>query len=291
MTRVASLAEAIVFCWSGRSMRRPIIPPTFVGLAALSAPDEPTLTAMTMSAPIASDRLHRQVLRLAAVDEHVAVDLDRREARGDGHARPDDAGEVPARHDVGLARLDVGRDGAERDAQLVEVRDRGARQRRALEHEAELAAGDQARRQQEPALLEVQAELERDQVLEVVFLLPEGLVLAFGSVPEERVPGNRADELFHLVGRVAARVEAADDRAHARAGDVVDRDVKLLEHPDDADVRRAARAAAAERETDLRARLVAVKPAGRRPEPRKAALRPSGKTVRPPEENESGGFS
>ena len=54
MTRVASFADAIVFCWSGRSMRRPIIAPTFSGLAAVSAPDEPTLTAMTMSAPIAS---------------------------------------------------------------------------------------------------------------------------------------------------------------------------------------------------------------------------------------------
>ena len=199
-------------------------------------------------------RLHRKVLGLAAVDEHVAVDLDRRESRGNGHARPDDAGEISARHDVGLARLDVGRHRLERDAQLGKVRHRGAGHRRGLEHEAELAARDQARRQQEPALLQVQAELERDQPLEVVFLLPERLVLALGSVAEERVPGNRADELLHLVGRVAAGVEAADDRAHARACHVVDRDVQLFEQSDDADVRRAPRAAAAEREADLRTR-------------------------------------
>ncbi len=34
-------------------MRRPIIAPTFCGLAAFSAPEEPTLTAITMSAPMA----------------------------------------------------------------------------------------------------------------------------------------------------------------------------------------------------------------------------------------------
>jgi hypothetical protein len=73
---------------------------------------------------------------------------------------------------------------------------------------------------------------------------------AVRRVLEERLPVDALDQLLHLVGRVAARVEAADDRAHARADDVVDRDVQLLEAPDDADVGHAARAAAAEREAD-----------------------------------------
>ena len=112
----------------------------------------------------------------------------------------------------------------------------------------------------ETALLEVEPELERDQVVEVVFLLPERLVLALGRVLEERVPVDGLDQLLHLVGRVAAGVEAADDRAHARARDVVDRDVHLLEGPDDADVRDAPRAAAAEREPDLRAAPAPARP-------------------------------
>ena len=53
ITIVASLADAIVFCWSGRSMSRLIMPPTLVGASTISAPEEPTLTAITMSAPMA----------------------------------------------------------------------------------------------------------------------------------------------------------------------------------------------------------------------------------------------
>ena len=44
------------------------------------------------------------------------------------------------------------------------------------------------------------------------------------------------------------------DRAHARAGDLADRDVFALEHFEHADMRRAARAAAAEHEAGFRAR-------------------------------------
>ena len=57
--------------------------------------------------------------------------------------------------------------------------------------------------------------------------------------------------LLHLRDRHAARVRAADERAHAGAGDAVDRHAQLLEHLEDADVRGAARAAAGEDEADL----------------------------------------
>ena len=42
--------------------------------------------------------------------------------------------------------------------------------------------------------------------------------------------------LLELVRREPRGVEAADDRSHAGAGDVVDRDAQLLEHPEHADV-------------------------------------------------------
>ena len=52
--------------------------------------------------------------------------------------------------------------------------------------------------------------------------------------------------------RQAACIQPADDRADARAGDVVDRDVHFFERLEHADMRHAARAAAAQHEADLR---------------------------------------
>ena len=48
-------------------------------------------------------------------------------------------------------------------------------------------------------------------------------------------------------------MRAADQRAHAGADDAIDRNAQFVEHVQDADVRRALRAAAAEHEADARA--------------------------------------
>ena len=60
------------------------------------------------------------------------------------------------------------------------------------------------------------------------------------------------EHVVELGGVHAGGERAADQPAHARAGGHVDRDAMLLEPPDDADVRDAARAAAAERHADRR---------------------------------------
>ena len=96
------------------------------------------------------------------------------------------------------------------------------------------------------------ADLEVEQIAIVGLLAPHRHLDARRIVGEEIVPVELADDLAHLVRRVAGRVHAADDRAHAGAGDAADRNVLALEHFDDADVRRAARAAAAEHEADAR---------------------------------------
>ena len=75
-------------------------------------------------------------------------------------------------------------------------------------------------------------------------------LLARRVVAEHVLPVDLAEYGFDLLGAVAGRVHAADDRAHARAGDLADRNVLALEHLEHADVRRAARAAAAEDESD-----------------------------------------
>ena len=77
-------------------------------------------------------------------------------------------------------------------------------------------------------------------------------LLARGHFLEQQVEGDLLRQLLHLGDRHAARVRGADQRSHARAGDAVDRHAVLLEHPDDADVRRAAGTAAGQHEADHR---------------------------------------
>ena len=60
----------------------------------------------------------------------------------------------------------------------------------------------------------------------------------------------RSQHVLDLGRAHAGGERAADEAAHARAGGDVDRDVMLLEPADDADVRDAARAAAAEGDAD-----------------------------------------
>ena len=55
-----------------------------------------------------------------------------------------------------------------------------------------------------------------------------------------------------VAGESPGRIGAGNQGAHAGAGDAVDRHAQFLEHFEDADVRRAARAAATQHEADLR---------------------------------------
>ena len=70
--------------------------------------------------------------------------------------------------------------------------------------------------------------------------------------------------VVELGGVHAGGERAADQPAHARAGGHVDRDAVLLEPADDADVRDAARAAAAERDADRRPRVIVGRGAERK---------------------------
>ena len=114
-------------------------------------------------------------------------------------------------------------------------------------------AGEHALRQREPAVLH--AELGREQRLVVVGLAPDGDLLARRPVAEDLVPVGLEDDAPPALAGDAARGEgAADDRAHAGAGDAVHRHAQLLQHLEHADVRDAARAAARQREADARGR-------------------------------------
>ena len=95
-----------------------------------------------------------------------------------------------------------------------------------------------------PCLLH--AEREAHQEIALVLLAAEAELLARRAIAERVLPVQRADQRLDLRGRHARGIQAADDRAHAGAGDRVDRHAHLVEYFQHADVRRAARAAAAQ---------------------------------------------
>ena len=106
--------------------------------------------------------------------------------------------------------------------------------------------------QREPA----DAELRACEVGLSFFLAAEWPVAERGSVAQHGGPSEleafARDLLLERVGVESVAEESADDRAHARARDDVDRDAQLFEHAQHADVRDAARAATAQHESDAR---------------------------------------
>ena len=153
----------------------------------LGARGSPTLTAMTMSAPMARTVCTGRfwdsppsIRRWPSISTGVKI-------AGIAMLARIDPRQAALRHHVGLAGLDVRGHRAERNAQLVEVGDR-AGQHRGVQDVSELAAGDEPGRQDDAALLEVQPELDRDQVLEVVLFLPEGLLAPSRARPERASP-------------------------------------------------------------------------------------------------------
>ncbi len=67
-------------------------------------------------------------------------------------------------------------------------------------------------------------------------------------------PVDAGHELLDFRRGLSGRIACAHERADARSGDAVDRDVQLLEHLQRADVRAALGAAAREHEPDARPR-------------------------------------
>ena len=75
---------------------------------------------------------------------------------------------------------------------------------------------------------------------------------AWDLVFHDEVPVLLGAQLLHHVGVVTHGVEAADDRAHARSRDVVDRDAGFFYHPQGSDMRETLSAAAAQHHAYLR---------------------------------------
>ncbi len=140
-----------------------------------------------------------------------------------------------------LAGLDVGRDRLERNREAREVRlpRRIEEQRAGLE--SQLLPGTQATRLPQSAV--AISELVVDEVAGGVLLPPEDQIAVRRPVVEKVDPVGRPQRLLDSFGGNSPGVKAPDHRPHARPGDGIDGDVKLLENLQDPDVRATARPA------------------------------------------------
>ena len=98
----------------------------------------------------------------------------------------------------------------------------------------------------------LRSELERREEPVVELLAPQVQLFAARRIVEDRTPIRGFDGVTHLLRREASHVRAAHQRAHARARHAIERHAQFLQHFEHAEMRSAARAAAAEDEPDAR---------------------------------------
>ncbi len=192
--------------------------------------------------------VHRDVAHHAAVGKDLLAHDDRRERTRDGHAGPHRRGDVAlVQHDHPSADH-VGGDGAVRNRQLVEVALHARAGHVGAQQVFDAAGVHEAAGHDDAALAD--AELELVAVGDALALLLDRLEVAAALSADDGLPVDADQELLQFVGRNAGGVPRADQRAHAGAGDAVDRHVHLLEHLQHADVGAALGAAAGQHEAD-----------------------------------------
>ena len=184
------------------------------------------------------------------VDEEHVADLGGSDHARHRHARAHHARKVAVAENHRPAGHKIGRDCAKRDRQIVEAAI-APRPRELPQHRLELHPGDNALLQEHFAIAD--ADLRSHEIQLVLFLAAHRELAARRLVLEEELGGDGRDHLFHLGGRDAGRVGGAHERAHAGAGDAIDRDPVFLEHLEHADVRGATSPAAGEHDADSRA--------------------------------------
>jgi len=145
------------------------------------------------------------------------------------------------------AGFEVGRDGGERNGQRAEIPDRVRRPGEAGEELGHALSRDDTLRELDPAPLNRQ----REQVVVLREFAIDREIATVHRIGEQPVPILGPDDRIELRGRVPHRVQAADHAAHARAGNHVHRNSRLLEHLQHADVGEPPRRAAGEGDADL----------------------------------------
>ena len=194
---------------------------------------------------------HRQVVDQAAVHQQAPADLDGGEHARSRHARAQHRRQVARSEHDGLAGLEVSGERAKRCRQLVEIGHVADAQRRAAQHLRDFLALHQPERQHD-ALPRTEPECAPGQKTPIVLLAPEHEVAARRAIAQQVLPVEGVEDLGDLRAAQPGGVQPAHDRAHAGAGDCIDRNPHLLQRANDTDVRGATRPAAAQHEADAR---------------------------------------
>lgn len=197
--------------------------------------------------------VHRDVARESTVPEDSAVDAHGREHAGHCHARPQRERQVAAIEDNHLAALHVRGHRTEWNGQPVEFRDAAAASHEVLDRQVDVLRVDQAGRRDKATVTD--AKFQTVAVGVARELAPHRHLRAQSAAANGLLPGDRSDCGLDFVRAHTRSVRAADDRTHARADDAIDWNAQFVEHAQNAYVRRAFRATAAEHESDARARL------------------------------------
>ncbi len=197
-----------------------------------------------------------QVADEPAVHERAAVDLGGREQPRHRHARANrERQRAVVEHDH-LPGLQIGRDRAIGERQLIERLVGGHARRPVGQQRLQPVALHEADRR----LHAVRTEAERQAVDVKPLVLAAALrqVRPLGRVERDVGEIDLRQATFHVAGSHAARVQPADHGAHAGAGDAIHRNAVFLEHFQHAQMRIAARAAAGQHEPDRRAARIAA---------------------------------
>ncbi len=191
----------------------------------------------------------RQVLHQPAVNQPRTVLLDGAVDTRHGHGCANGTHEIAAIEHDRSRGLEVGRNGAERRRQCIEVFDVTHRQRVLPEHEHHALALDESRGEHEFAVLH--AGIEIHEITVTLQLAANAEFAGERAVAEHLVPVERNHQRFNLRRAHAAGIKPADDRADARARDEIDRNPVFLEVFQHANMRGTARTAAAKDKSHL----------------------------------------
>ena len=147
---------------------------------------------------------------------------------------------------------DVGGHGAEWDRQLVEVTRVAAVGEHALQQQRQVLALDHAQRQAEAAIV-AETEFLFDQEIPVILFAPKRYVFTRWRVGQGLLPVDTQRQLLQLVNFVARRIQPANHRAHAGAGNRIDMNTLLFKRLEHTDMRQATGSPAGQHQTDFRA--------------------------------------
>ena len=196
--------------------------------------------------------VQRDVVSHAAVHQQAAIQLHRGEHRRDRHARAYHLGQVAFAEHHFFASGDVGGHGAERDRQLVEVTRVAAVGEHALQQQCKVLTLDHAQRQAEAAIV-AETEFLFDQEIPVILLAPKRYVFTRWRVGQGLLPVDPQRQFLQLVDLVARRVQPANHRPHAGAGNRIDMNPLLFKCLEYADMRQATGGTARQHQADFRA--------------------------------------